>query len=100
MEQLDGRLRDVEVQVAHMDGTVERNAEIMDDIRAYINKPTNWPAWLGAACGAAVIVGGLMYTAYIYPLEHRLEQLEGIVKSRDELFEEYTEDRKAAGKGK
>lgn len=100
VEQLDDRLRDVEVQVAHMSGTVERNAEILDDIRTYINKPTNWPAWLGAVCGTAVLVGGLMYTAYIQPLEYRLEELEAIVKSRDELVEQYIRERRAASKGK
>jgi hypothetical protein len=69
---LERRMGHLERTMASQDALMRRNTEILDEIRQYINKPTNWPEWIGAAMAVLVLSGTLLYTAYIKPLEERV----------------------------
>ena len=72
---LERRMGHIETTLASQDALLNRNTEILDEIRQYINKPTNWPEWIAAAVAVLVLSGTLLYTAYIKPLEDRLSNV-------------------------
>jgi hypothetical protein len=69
---IERRMGHLERTMASQDALLRRNTEILDEIRQYINKPTNWPEWIAAAVAVLVLSGTLLYTAYIKPLEERV----------------------------
>ena len=74
---LERRMGHLERSLASQDALLRRNSEILDDIRNYLNKPTNWAEWIGATVAVLLLSGTLLYTAYIKPLEGRLESIYG-----------------------
>lgn len=72
---IERRMGHLEKQIATYDALLRRNTEILDEIRMYINKPTNWPEWIAAAVAILVLSGTLLYTAYVKPLEVRVVEL-------------------------
>ena len=83
---LERRMGHLERTMASQDALLRRNTEILDEIRQYVNKPTNWPEWIGAAIAVLLLSGTLLYTAYIKPLEDRFESLrETTVENRSYL---------------
>lgn len=86
---LDRRIRHLEREVAQMSVLIARNAEILDDIRNLINKPVNYPAWIAVAIASLTMVGGVMYAAYIAPLDHRLYSVEKELQRRAPYIEDH-----------
>ena len=72
---LERRMGQIESTLASQDALLDRNTQILDEIRQYINKPTNWPEWIGAAMAVLVLSGTILYTAYIKPLEDRVADI-------------------------
>jgi hypothetical protein len=72
---IERRMGHLERQIATYDALLRRNTEILDEIRMYINRPTNWPEWIAAAAAILVLSGTLLYTAYVKPLEVRVMEL-------------------------
>ena len=66
---LERRIGHLEREMAAHSVLLARNTEILDDIRGYINKPTNWAEWLMAALASASAVGGLIWAFFVQPLE-------------------------------
>lgn len=100
METFDERLRDMEVEVGQLKTSLDRNTQILDDIRSHLNKPINYPAWAGAFVAVVGLIGGLLYTAYISPLERDVERLEAITSEREYLIEDYKKHKRAAEDGR
>jgi len=84
---LERRLGQLEKSIATYDALLRRNTEILDEIRAYINKPTNWAEWLVAAVSILALAGTLLYTAYIKPLEERVDYIKDeVIKNRNDIL--------------
>lgn len=79
LDAMDTRLRQVERDYAALQVLMARNTEIVDDIRKALNKPepkANIPSWIAAIVTASFAFGGLLYTAFIAPLEDRVTHIE------------------------
>ena len=94
VEEFDLRLRTLEVKQGELNSLIARNSEILDDIRRYLNKPMNIPAWIGACIAVLGLVGGILYTAYIAPLENEVTRLTALVDQRTYLIEDYLKHKK------
>lgn len=66
---IERRIGHLEKEMASHSALLMRNTEILDDIRGYLNKPTNWAEWLMAALASASAVGGLIWAFFVQPLE-------------------------------
>ena len=83
---IERRMGHIERTLATQDALLHRNTEILDEIRQYLNKPTNWPEWIAAAVAVLVMSGTLLYTAYIKPLEERVSGIkETAIENRSYL---------------
>lgn len=78
--ELEKRMRHLEQELASFSVLLSRNSEILDDIRTHLNRPVNWPAWIGTAVTTLTLFGGLIYTAYIRPLEVRVNEIDRVSK--------------------
>jgi uncharacterized coiled-coil protein SlyX len=84
---IERRLGYLERTMASQDALLRRNTEILDEIRQYMNKPTNWAEWLVAAVSVLLLAGTLLYTAYIKPLEERVDYIkEEVIKNRNDIL--------------
>jgi len=77
---IERRIGHLEKEMASHSALLMRNTEILDDIRGYINKPTNWAEWLMAALASASAVGGLIWAFLVQPLEIRMETVDDHTK--------------------
>lgn len=73
---IERRIGHLEKELASHSALLMRNTEILDDIRGYLNKPTNWAEWLMAALASASAVGGLIWAFFVQPLEMRVESVD------------------------
>lgn len=73
---IERRIGHLEKELASHSALLMRNTEILDDIRGYINRPTNWAEWLMAALAASSAVGGLIWAFLVQPLEIHLEAVD------------------------
>jgi len=93
----EGRIS-VERRLAHLEGTVQAQSEAyatlidhhelrmtekiesldekLDRVIDKIEKPINWPAWLGTVATVLGALGLILHMAYIKPLEVRIDRLE------------------------
>lgn len=86
---LERRMSHLEKTVAIYGTLLERNTEILDDIREHINRPVNYQAWVATALATMSVFGALLYAAYIAPMDDRVTRLEMIVDSRKAVIEDY-----------
>lgn len=70
---LERRIGHLEREMAAHSVLLARNTEILDEIRGYMNKPTNWAEWLMAALASASAVGGLIWAFFVQPLELQVQ---------------------------
>jgi len=69
---IERRIGNLEQTLAAHSALMQRNAEILDDIREHINKPARTPEWIAATIGVLCTCGMLLYMAYIKPIEEKL----------------------------
>lgn len=75
------RLREVEREMAQVVVMLNTQQELLKQINDKVNAPINLPAWLSALVGVVVVFGGLLYTAFISPLDTRVDYLEDELKA-------------------
>lgn len=80
---IEKRMGHMERELATHSALVKRNAEILDDIRKYINEPKRYPEWIGAMLAVLGGAGAVLYAAYIAPLEGRVNRVEGQLEILD-----------------
>jgi hypothetical protein len=80
---IEKRMGHMERELATHSALVKRNAEILDDIRKYINEPKRLPEWIAAMVAVLGGSGALLYAAYIAPLEGRVDRVEGRLEILD-----------------
>ena len=80
---IERRMGHIEKELATQASLLARNAQILDDIRQYINEPKRTPEWIAAVIAVLVLCGGVLYAAYIAPLTDRTTKLEAEVESLD-----------------
>lgn len=80
---IEKRMGHMERELATHSALVKRNAEILDDIRKYINEPKRLPEWIAAMVAVLGGSGALLYAAYIAPLEGRVGRVEGRLEILD-----------------
>lgn len=85
VSQLERTLEAHSGSLARMQGIMERNTEILDDIRTYINRPTNWAEWVMAIVASAGAVGTVIWALWVDPLEYRLTVVEKQLDKYDEV---------------
>jgi len=93
----EGRIS-IERRLAHLEGTVNSQSEAyatlmdhhelrmtekiealdekLDRVIDRMERPVNWPAWLGAGATFLGALGLILHMAYIKPLEVRIDRLE------------------------
>lgn len=74
--ELDSRLRQLEREVAAMGALLARNAELLDDIRTYINRPVDWAQWITAGLSGAAAIGGILWAFWVQPLEIQVKDIQ------------------------
>lgn len=72
---IERKMGHLERSIATQDVLLRRNSEILDEIRQYLNTPTNWAERIAAGTAVLLLAGGILYTAYIKPLEDRIDHL-------------------------
>jgi len=80
---IEKRMGYMERELATHSALVQRNAEILDDIRKYINAPKRLPEWIAALAAVLGGSGAMLYAAYIAPLEGRVDRVEYEVQLLD-----------------
>jgi len=86
--ELEQRIRHMEREMASLSALLTRNTEIVDDIRNSLNRPVNWPSWIGASIGVASLLSGLLYTAFIQPVSLRVEFQQDMIESLEIRYAE------------
>lgn len=72
---IERRMGHLEKSIATQDVLLRRNTEILDEIRQHLNRPTNWAERVAAGTAVLLLAGGILYTAYIKPLDQRIDIL-------------------------
>lgn len=80
---IEKRMSHMERELATHSALVKRNAEILDDIRKCLNAPRRTPEWIAAMLGVLMCSGGILYSAYIAPLEGRMARAEADIRVID-----------------
>ena len=70
---LERRMGHLERNLAVHSAELVRNTEMLEEIRAHLNKPTDWANWIMATVAVLGTVGGLMYGLWVAPLEVRMD---------------------------
>lgn len=70
---LERRMGHLERNLAVHSAELARNTEMLEEIRAHLNKPTDWANWIMATVAVLGTVGGLMYGLWVAPLEVRMD---------------------------
>lgn len=81
---LERRIRHLEREFAQVQVMLGMQSTTITEIRDTVTglrndmqpKPVNIPSWIGAVIGVLSLMGMLLYTAFIAPVEGRLDLLE------------------------
>ena len=66
---MDVHQQRMEEKIEHLDKKLDRVIDRME-------RPVNWPAWIGSTATVLGALGLLLYVAYVKPLEDRVDLLE------------------------
>lgn len=72
---VERRLGHLERNLAVYAHELARNSEMLEEIRAHLNKPTDWANWIMAVVAVLGTVGGMMYGLWVAPLEVRMDMI-------------------------
>jgi len=91
--ELERRIGHLEREMAGYSAVLARNTEILDEIRTYVNRETNWPEWITAIMGIGGTLGVILWAVFVQPVEikvnaqaAKVEQIEHTLERNKDLF--------------
>jgi len=83
---VERRIAQLEQNLAVHSAILEKNTACMEGMRSDINRPINYPAWIASAFATFSMFGGLLYLAYIKPVQDGIQDVKEIsVENRSYL---------------
>lgn len=79
---IEHRMTAIEKEQIAFSLLLERNTEVLKEIHTALNKPLNIPAWAASIMVVTTVLGGLLYSSFIQPLDYRMLQVEQKVELR------------------
>jgi len=73
---LEARMGQIEREMSAYAVLLERHNDILAKIEKKLDEPARIPEWIAASVAAMALFGGILYAAFIAPLDNRLEHMQ------------------------
>lgn len=96
---IEARIGHLEREMAAYTVLLQRHNDILAKIEKKLDEPARIPEWIAATVSAMALFGGILYAAFIAPLDNRLDSMQrqaeilgGRVTTNKQLFLEVLHD--------
>jgi len=73
---LEARMGQIEREMSAYAVLLQRHNDILAKIEKKLDEPARIPEWIAASVAAMALFGGILYSAFIAPLDNRLEHMQ------------------------